>query len=270
MEPLQHRWTVEPILGTTHVPFQLPDVGINGGNNAFSRKATSVLSQITLAGRVIEDEANHFLTSRCWEHLADVPLAYTPADFIAISYNYAIVFGHLELIKKEKPHLLELAPWTLPPRSSAEVTAKTIKSLLQTAATVDTQRISLDASPQDWFDFYQDLSAIETWFMGNANLFQFREQVMKWWLGLSHNLPNRITAQDDERLPVLRSCGHHIGQAFKQGDVSFFPIDCCYVCKLAIGYVEAKAIWIRAMAEDFRMEGRIKLPWSCAEVATST
>ncbi|RSL67017.1 hypothetical protein CEP53_003144 [Fusarium sp. AF-6] len=336
------------------------------------------------------------------------------------------MFGHaLELIDKEKPHRLELAPWTLPPRSDAEVTANTIKSLLQTAATVveqlrkkkrdlvralnmaseeqerlndisdptthkvpvvspreirlwcvlntvefhnkieeklgqgpvefkkffarapeivdegrkapntefpqmpgfegrsdgdkakevtpfnpsvfffcsgvtekgqrahnsvhigstqeqlaswpglwflrrDTRRISLDASPRLWFDLCQDLSAIETRFSGKAKLFQFREEAMRWRLGLSSNLPTRLTAQDDERLPVLHSCGHHISQAFKQGDVNFFPIDCCYVCKLTIGYAEAKAIRTRTMAEDFNMEGRIKLPWSCAEVAAST
>lgn len=67
----------------------------------------------------------------------------------------------------------------------------------------------------------------------------------------------------------LRECGQHQGQAFLHSAWQMsYPIACCYLCKLSIAYDEVKKDVVDT-GKETRLETRLKVPHSCAEVPAS-
>lgn len=136
-------------------------------------------------------------------------------------------------------------------------------------------RVFEDAEKEDakkWDSFFSGLMHVEKHILTKTELglTEFRTQLMEWRLGLRKNPPDGTDGEDyDQHIPVLRSCGGHLGQSFQpEDDGRLLPVACCLACKLTIGYEECETHEISQSAK-FNLHGRAKAPWSCAEVISS-
>ncbi|EEU42412.1 uncharacterized protein NECHADRAFT_79953 [Fusarium vanettenii 77-13-4] len=134
----------------------------------------------------------------------------------------------------------------------------------------DSRLVRTGGDAERWANFFSGLIHVERHILAKTNprleLNAFRTQIMEWRLGLRANPPAGTDSEDYRHIPVLRSCGGHVGQSFQPQDEG--PVPCCLACKLSIGYKECTDPEITQSA-DFNLPGRAKTAWSCAEVISS-
>ncbi|KAM0428912.1 hypothetical protein ACHAPT_006712 [Fusarium lateritium] len=136
----------------------------------------------------------------------------------------------------------------------------------------DARCCHMGKAASDWNEFFEGLKEVESWISSwtDTEKKELRQQLMEWRLGMRPNPPPGLAPEDLNRIiPVKRTCGHHMVQAYRPKKHTYESIDCCYSCKLSIGYREVKEVDIPGTADRFDLEGRSKMPWSCAEVLTS-
>ena len=137
----------------------------------------------------------------------------------------------------------------------------------------DSRLVRTGDDSERWANFFSGLIYVEDHMLVKTNprlkRSAFRTQIMEWRLGLRANPPAGTDIEDYRRIPVLRSCGGHVGQSFQlQEDEGSPTVPCCLACKLSIGYKECTNPEI-TLSADFNLRGRAKASWSCAEVISS-